>query len=273
MSIESRSTASPQLPYFSLVPFLLIALRPGVGDSGAVHPASRTDGRDVWRTDRTASPLLSRSVCASDRGFHCRRLPRRRWRPAAFSVPPVPVARLSRLVRFFAGRHSAAFPCRLRGEGQSLHRACAVRLVSGACRGHAVHGSQGPDRGVRLARTGAAAAAKEVRTHLGRADPWRHLGALARPGIPVERDAAKRLVVYAIFRWLDRDQRDPDGDVQRHARQHPAPCAVPLSVDQSPLARRTTLRHAVLRRRRVCDCLVQPGSPVRQRSRADGSHP
>jgi len=57
---------------------------------------------------------------------------------------------------------------------------------------------------------------------IGGTDSWRHLGLVALFGFPVERDAAKRVVIH-FFYWFDCRQRDRDAIIQRIAWQRPAP--------------------------------------------------
>ncbi|NDJ20075.1 alpha/beta fold hydrolase [Nostoc sp. B(2019)] len=59
---------------------------------------------------------------------------------------------------------------------------------------------------------------------------------------------------------------------RRDAGQHPAPCVVPFSTQQSYLARRTTLRHICVHGCRHSDCLAQPKGHVQQKKCPDGSH-
>ena len=69
-----------------------------------------------------------------------------------------------------------------------------------------------------MARAGASSSATEVRAHLVRAESRRRLGLLAPACIPVERNAAKHLVIHSVFCWLGCSQRDRDPVVQRIVR-------------------------------------------------------
>jgi len=63
-----------------------------------------------------------------------------------------------------------------------------------------------------------------------------HLGRLAPAGLLLERDAAKRLGIYALSHRGCRREHHIDGALQRLGRQHPAGGAFPLSAQQPPLA-------------------------------------
>ena len=84
-------------------------------------------------------------------------------------------------------------------EGKSFRGTVFVYLISVTYCGFAINCDQRPGRGVRMARVGSAYTATEVSAHLGGTDSWCHLGLLALACIPVEWDATKRLVIHPVF--------------------------------------------------------------------------
>jgi hypothetical protein len=88
------------------------------------------------------------------------------------------------------------------------------------------------DRGVRLARCGAAAAATSVCATVGWPARRRRLGILACALLLPQRHATKRLGARPVPAGGRGDCGDPDAHVQRGARQHSARRPVPLSDGQ-----------------------------------------
>jgi len=131
-------------------------------------------------------------------------------RIAALSFSIIALALLTDLVCLFDCRHSAAVFLRLCAEGESFRGSVPIFLISVTHSGLGNDYGQRPGRGIRLEGTRSASTTTKVRAHLGRADSWCYMGLLAPACVPVERDAAKRLVIHPIFCWLCCAQRDRD---------------------------------------------------------------
>ena len=84
-----------------------------------------------------------------------------------------------------------------------------------------------------MARTCNADLTKQISPVLGGPDPWHHLGPMAHPLFPDERDATKQLVSRTLLPGYRRRLRHPDTLLQRFQGQPPHRGSLPLPVDES----------------------------------------
>ena len=132
---------------------------------------------------------------------------------------------------------------------------------------------QRPGRGVRLAGSRTSSSAKEVRSDLGRADSWRHMGAVASASLSVERNPAERVDIHGILCWVPGDKRHRNGSLQPVAWQHSAVGVLPLLAHEPDLSGRTALRHVPADRRCSPGRLVEPQGYVHKGRFCHRSHP
>ena len=109
MSIGSSDDRREQIPFVSLMPFLLIAfgLAWGILALFIFLPDQMT--KIFRRINRSTSALLLGGVCSCDSCFHCYHTKMWRWGLVALSFPAFALALLFVLVRIFDNRHSATF--------------------------------------------------------------------------------------------------------------------------------------------------------------------
>ena len=95
------------------------------------------------------------------------------------------------LVCLFNHWPSVDFHWRFRAQWEPLYGTDSVYFLSGCARGVSPCCDQRSDRGVRLAWSRTASSAKEVRADLGCVDSRCHMGAVAFPCLPLERNPAE----------------------------------------------------------------------------------
>ena len=115
-------------------------------------------------------------------------------------------------------------------------------------------------------------AAKEVRSALGWADPWGHMGAMASSSLHVERNSTERVVLHSVFCWVSGNKRRRNCTVQPVSWQHSALGILPFLVHEPGLPGRAALRHILADLRCSHDRLAETQGYVNKERFSRGSY-